>query len=40
MLCCPCRFCFCKKDEKLTSALEKLEVYIKQQQQQHVAVLE
>jgi hypothetical protein len=31
---CACRFCFCKKGEKLTAALEKLEVYIKQQQQQ------
>lgn len=28
------RFCFCKNDEKLTSACEKLEAYLKQQQQQ------
>jgi hypothetical protein len=28
------RFCFCKNDEKLTTACEKLEAYLKQQQQQ------
>lgn len=32
--CACCRFCFCKHDEKLTAACDKLETYLQKQQQQ------